>query len=34
MTNHKFQIDWAAIPNPTFLRGDAYVAHRDPAGKS
>ena len=25
-------IDWAAIPHPPFLRGDAYVANRDPAG--
>ena len=25
-------IDWAAIPHPPFLRGDAYAANRDPAG--
>ena len=28
----RFQIDWAAIANPYFLRGDPHVAHRDPAG--
>ena len=31
MTSQRFQIDWAAIPNPDFLCGDAHVAHRDPA---